>query len=266
MTHALRAEWTKLRSLPSNLWSMAAISGLLVAGAAALIMVTDVPGCKSEPGGCPARDTAILLLSGVHLAQVAAVALAAALICGEFHPRLIRTTLAMNPRRATVFTAKAVVVAATVLATAALGVAATVLAGPPLLDGHGLTAGAGYPRPDLATGSLQRAAAGTVVYLTLVALLALGVAAAIRHAGASIGTVLTLLYGPYLVTLLVPMPAAALHRVQNASPMTAGLAVQATVAGGGTSTLDPWAGTLVLAAYAAAALLLGGMLFRARDA
>ncbi|MEV4509078.1 ABC transporter permease [Dactylosporangium sp. NPDC049525] len=266
MTHAIRAEWTKLRTLPSNVWSMAAIAGLLVAGAAAVIMITDVPGCDGDRDGCPTHDTTVLLLSGTHFAQIAAVALAAALICGEFHPRLIRTTLAMNPRRATVFTAKAVVVGATVLAAGALGVAAALLAGPPLLSGRGLTAGLGYPRPDLAAGALHRAAAGTVVYLILVALLTLGVSAAIRHAGASIGAMFTLLYGPYLVTLLVPMPAATLHRVQNLSPMTAGLAVQATVAGSGPAPLDPWTGIAVLATYAAAALLLGGLLFKTRDA
>ncbi len=266
MNRAIRAEWTKLRTLPSNAWMMAAIAGLLVAGAAAIIMITDVPGCGRDPGGCPARDTTLLLLSGTHFAQLAAVALAAALICGEFHPRLLRTTLAMHPRRTTVFAAKAAVIGATVLAAGALGTAAALLAGPPLLAGRGLTAGAGYPDPDLGAGPLHRAAAGTVVYLVLVALLALGVSAAIRHVGASIGAVFTLLYGPYLVTLLVPMPAATLHGVQNAAPMTAGLAVQATVAGGGTATLDPWTGIAVLAAYAAAALLLGGLLFATRDA
>jgi ABC-2 type transport system permease protein len=262
MTHAMRAEWTKLRTLPSNVWSMVAIAGLLVAGAAAIIMITDTPGCDRGAGGCPAQDTVALLLSGTHFAQLAAVALAAALICGEFHPRLIRTTLTMNPRRATVYTAKAAVIGTAVLLTGAFGVAAALLTGAPLLSLRGLTADLGHPGPDLAAGALHRAAAGTVVYLILVALLTLGVSAAIRHVGASIGAMFTLLYGPYLATLLVPMPAATLHRVQSLSPMTAGMAVQATTAGG----TAPWAGIAVLAGYAGAALLVGGLLFKVRDA
>jgi ABC-2 type transport system permease protein len=47
--------------------------------------------------------------------------------------------------------------------------------------------------------------------------------------------------------------------------MTAGLAIQATT-GLGTLPISPWAGLGVLAAWAAGALLLGGILLRVRDA
>lgn len=48
--------------------------------------------------------------------------------------------------------------------------------------------------------------------------------------------------------------------------MTAGLAVQTTVAATGSAPLGPWAGLGVLAAYAVAALAAGGTLFTVRDA
>lgn len=176
---------------------------------------------------------------------------------------MIRTTLAMNPRRATVFTAKAVAAGITVLVTAAIG---AVLVGRPLLSGKGLTADLGYPTLALSAGSLRRAVFGTVLYLLLVALISIGVAAAIRHPGAGIGTMLFNFSGPYLITVLVPMSTSTLHHIQDASPMMAGLSVQTTVAGMGTSSLHPWTGLAVLAAYAAGALLLGGILFRIRDA
>jgi ABC-2 type transport system permease protein len=47
--------------------------------------------------------------------------------------------------------------------------------------------------------------------------------------------------------------------------MTAGLEIQATV-GLRSLPISPWAGLGVLAAWAAAALLVGGLLLRARDA
>jgi ABC-2 type transport system permease protein len=81
----------------------------------------------------------------------------------------------------------------------------------------------------------------------------------------AIGTVVALLYGPYLVTQIVAFPPHTLHAVQDGAPMLAGLAVQATVAGTGTAPLGPWSGLGVLAGYAAAALALGGVLFRRRD-
>ena len=47
--------------------------------------------------------------------------------------------------------------------------------------------------------------------------------------------------------------------------MTAGLAVQATT-NLSSQPISPWAGLGVLAAWAAGALLLGGLVFRLRDA
>ncbi|WP_238008958.1 ABC transporter permease [Dactylosporangium sp. AC04546] len=266
MTRALLAEWTKLRTLPSSVWSLVAVAALMVGGGAAVVLVTDVPGCATDPRGCAVEDTAVLLLSGVHLAQIAAVAVGVALMCGEFQPRLLRTTLAMWPRRTGVFAAKTAVVGAAVLAAAAVGVGLAVIAGRPLLEAHGLTPAVGYPRPDLRSAELWRAAVGTALYVTLIALLALGIGAVLRHAGAAIGATLTLLYGPYVVTLLVPMSVTALHRVQSVLPMSAGLAVQTTVAGTGTAPLSPWGGLAVLGAYAASFLLLGAVLVAVRDA
>jgi ABC-2 type transport system permease protein len=266
MRRALLAEWTKVRTLPSNTWTMVALAVLMAAGAAVVVAATDVPGCRGEQDGCPARDTTALMLMGVHAAQIAAVALAGAAICAEFQPRLIRTTLAMKPQRVTVFAAKALVLCGAVLVTAVIGTIAAVLVGRTALTGKGLTAHLGYAQPALSAGSLQRAVAGTVLYLMLVGLLTAGIAAALRHAGAAIATAVTVLYAPYMVTLLVPMPAQTLDRIRDASPMTAGLAVQTTVAGTGTSSLPPWAGLAVLAAYAAGALLIGGALFARRDA
>jgi len=48
-------------------------------------------------------------------------------------------------------------------------------------------------------------------------------------------------------------------------PMTAGLAIQATT-GLRSLPISPWAGLGVLAAWAAGALLAGGLLLRFRDA
>ncbi|MFG2168863.1 ABC transporter permease [Micromonospora chersina] len=265
MRRALLAEWTKLRTLPSNAWTLLALTVLMTAGAAVVVAATDVPGCRGEEGGCPVQDTTALMLMGVHVAQIAAIALAAAAICAEFQPRLIRTTFAMKPQRGAVFVAKALVVCGAVLVTALAGTVAAILVGRPAMTGKGLTPQLGYTQLSLSAGALQRAALGTVLYLMLVALLTVGIAAAVRHVGAAIGIAVTALYGPYMVTVLVPMSAQALDRIQDASPLMAGLAVQTTVAGTGTSSLAPWSGLGVLAAYAVGALLIGGVLFARRD-
>jgi ABC-2 type transport system permease protein len=56
------------------------------------------------------------------------------------------------------------------------------------------------------------------------------------------------------------------HRhFEQLAPMTAGLAIQATT-GLRSLSISPWAGLGVLAGWAAAALLAGGILLRLREA
>jgi len=80
----------------------------------------------------------------------------------------------------------------------------------------------------------------------------------------AIGLVLGLLYLFPVVAGVVTGPHVARH-LQQIAPMTAGLDIQATT-GLRSLPLSPWAGLGVLAAWAAGALLIGGLLLRFRDA
>lgn len=261
---ALSAEWTKLVTVPGQLWTLAAVAGLMTGLGALVGAAQDPPRCAGH-APCPSPDTTALTLSGVYLAQLAAVMVAVALVSAEY-PRMIRVTLAAHPGRTGVLAAKAAVTFAAVLGAGAAGVAGALAAGRAVLAARGFTAASGHPTAALSDPSLQRAALGTLLYLLLVTLLATGLTAVLRHQAAAAGAVAALLYGPYVLTLAVPMSARALHAVQKASPMTAGLAVQATPPGTGSAPLGPWAGLAVLAAYAAAALVTGWALLRYRDA
>jgi ABC-2 type transport system permease protein len=109
-----------------------------------------------------------------------------------------------------------------------------------------------------------RAASGSVLYLALIALLSLGVATAVRDSATAIGVVLGLLYLFPIIAQAVGDPHWKQH-LQQIGPMTAGLAIQATI-NVRSLPVSPWAGLGVLAGWAAAALLTGGLLFRLRDA
>ncbi|MFD7065396.1 hypothetical protein [Streptomyces sp. NPDC059906] len=113
-------------------------------------------------------------------------------------------------------------------------------------------------------GPTLRAAVGSVLYLVLIALIGLGVATAVREAATAIGIVLGLLYLFPIVTQVVNDPQWQRH-LQQISPMTAGLAVQAT-AHLHELPIGPWAGLGVLATWAAAVLLVGSLLLHRRDA
>jgi ABC-2 type transport system permease protein len=139
-----------------------------------------------------------------------------------------------------------------------------VLAGQLILPGHGFTAARGYPALSLGDGPVLRAAAGSVLYLALIGLLSLGVGAVVRETAAAIGLVLGLLYVVPIVAAVLGSSHLARH-LQQIAPMTAGLAIQATTGLRGLP-ISPWAGLAVLAGWAAAALLAGGVLLHLRDA
>ena len=109
-----------------------------------------------------------------------------------------------------------------------------------------------------------RATVGSMLYLTLIALLSLGVAVLVRDSAAGIGVVLGLLYLLPLLAQVISDPLWQ-RRLAQLAPMSAGLAVQATT-DLGRLPLSPWAGLSVTAGWATTALLAGGLLLRARDA
>jgi ABC-2 type transport system permease protein len=256
MTEALWAEWTKLRTLSVTRWLIVAIVAVSVGVSAAAVAATHV----STGGG---QDPTKLALVGVDLGQAVVVVLAALAICEEYSTGMIRVTLTAMPRRHLLLAAKVAIVVVVVLAASILAVAGCLLAGRLLLPGAGIGPAHGYPLVSLAHAATLRAAAGNVIYLTLVALLALGIATAIRDTAVSVGAALALLYLPPFLAQLVADPLR--RHLQQLAPMTAGLAIQSTTSLRSQS-IGPWAGLGVLAAWAVAAVIVGGLLLRLRDA
>jgi ABC-2 type transport system permease protein len=255
---AVHAEWTKLRTLSANGWLVFAAFALTAALGAAY----DLTAAYAAFG--PPQDTTKLSLTGVELGQAMVVALAALAVGGEYSSGTIRTALLAVPRRCTLLAAKAAVLLAVVVPAAVAGVLGSFVAGRLILPGRGFTSAHGYAPLSLADGSTARAMAGSVIYLALVGLLALGVTAAVRDSATAIGIVLGLLYAFPIIALTVTDPTWE-RRLHEIAPMTAGLYIQTTV-GVHDLPLTPWQGLGVLAAWAAGALVAGGVLLRMRDA
>ena len=254
----LHAEWTKLRSAPGALWLLLAAIGLTVALSAAAAAAARCPAA-----GC-GQDPARISLTGVYLGQAVVAVVAVLVVSGEYSTGMIRTTLAAMPRRLTVLGAKAVVVTGLVLPAGTIAVLGSLLAGRLILPGHGFTAVHGFGALSLGDGPVLRATVGSVLYLALIALLSLGIATVVRDSAPAIGLVLGLLYLFPIVTALITDQTLQRH-LEQIAPMTAGLEIQATM-GLRSLPLSPWAGLGVLAAWAAGALLAGGLLLRFRDA
>ena len=256
MTDVVHAEWTKLRTLPGTGWLLLAAAALTaVVGALAANSVTcPAGGCQLDPAK----------VTGVDLGQAIVAIVAVTVVSGEYSTGMIRLTLAATPRRWRVLAAKAAVVSAVTLATGAVAVLASVLAGGLLLGRHGITAAHGYEALSLGNGPVLRAAAGSALYLALIALFSVGVAAVVRDSAVAIGVVLALLFLFPILSSVITSPGWHRH-LEQLSPMTAGEYIQATT-NLRSLPLTPWQGLGVLAAWAAAALLAGALVLRFRDA
>ena len=104
-----------------------------------------------------------------------------------------------------------------------------------------------------------------MLYLALIALLSLGVATIIRDSAAAIGAVLGLLYLPPVIAAVLASNPKWQQEIDRWAPTNAGLTIQHTT-NLHNLPITPWAGLGVLAAWAAAALLIGGLVLRLRDA
>ena len=258
VAEVLHAEWTKLRTVSSPAWLLIATVAVTVGISAAANAAVRCPSGIA----CPV-DTARLSLTGIQFGQAVVAILAVLVISGEYSTGMIRTTLTAMPHRVTVLGAKGTILTGLVLAAGSLAVIGSVLTGRLILPGHGFIAARGFPPLSLGDGPVLRAAAGSVLYLALIALLSLGTATAVREPAVAVGIILSLLYIAPIVAPLLNQHWS--RHVEQISPTTAGLAIQATT-GLRSLPISPWAGLGVLAAWAAAALLAGGLALRLRDA
>ncbi|GAB2902374.1 ABC transporter permease subunit [Streptomyces mayteni] len=249
MRRLVGAEWLKARTLRSTAWSLAGTVALAT-GLGAMLGA----GFRDHED----RDFAPLVAGslGLTLAQLCLVVFAVQAIGGEYASGTIRASLLATPRRGGFYAAKIVATAVPAAAVAALAVAGAFLGAQATMGDRGVTPWApGAPRALL----------GGWLYLTLIALLALGVATLLRRPAAALGTLLPLLFLGSQGLGNVPAVGAVLQFL----PDQAGSLILGTAGPPDDPTFDraygPWTGVGILAAWSAASLLAGWLALRRRD-
>lgn len=252
---AVRAEWTKLLTVRSTFWAL--LTGLALSiGLTAALATTVVAGEPQLSAEGRARfDPAAYGLVGLNLGMVSFGVLGVLSITGEYASGMISASLAATPRRGRLLAAKAVVLALVVLVTGELAAFSSFLAGQAVYGSRGLDA-------SLAEPAMLRAVVGGGIYLTLIALFALGVGTLLRGTAGSVTTVLGVLFLlPIAGTLL---PGAAGKAVYKLLPANAGGAILNTRTTD--AALPPWTGIAVFALYTALTLAAAFLAFGRRDA
>ncbi len=251
---ALRSEFTKIRSVRSTYWTLLAL--IVVTIGMGVLACAAAASRASEVRG-PGFDPTFRSLVGLIIGQLIIAVLGALAITSEYSTGMIRTSLSVQPRRGTLFAAKALVFGAVSLVIGLVSAFASFFIGQAILSGHHLNVTLSQPH-------VLRAVVGAGLFLAVSGLLAFGLGAMLRSTAAAISTAIGLLF---VVTILANfLPPSWQDHVDKWLPFDAGSQVWTVVTTPGSHLFSAWTGFAVFAAYAAVAVAGGLVLFVRRDA
>jgi ABC-type transport system involved in multi-copper enzyme maturation permease subunit len=257
----LRSEFTKIRSVRSTYWTLAAMIVITI-GISALLSWGRVQDYASQPAAVQAHEAARIIsratqfsMFGLILGQLVIAVLGALTITSEYSTGMIRTSLTVMPRRGTVFAAKATVFTIVALAAGLVTSFGSYFIGQSIFATHHLNSSIGQP-------GVLRAVVGGGLFLGACGLLSFGLGALLRHTAGAITASVALLFVLFVLSGFLP-ESWAVH-VDKWIPFNAGGAVWENLSG--TNMFSPWAGFGVFCGYAAIALTAGLIRFRTRDA
>ena len=280
----LASEFTKLRSVRSTYWTIAALMVVSV-GIAAIAGAAAASDLHNNPGDKAAFDaTQASLIGFFEFGQLIVAVLGALTVTSEYSTGMIRTSLTAMPRRGVVYAGKLLVFTAVILVVSLVTSFIAFFVGQALLSGSGVSASLFHSTtvPLFATGNgngssatfsgsvvvspgtVLTASIGSALFVTVVGLIAFGLGAIIRHTAGSITSAIGLMFVvPIIVQVL---PSNWRDDIMRFFPDGAGRVLSVTVGQHVAHLWSAWPQFGVTLIYAAVLLAVGAYLFRTRDA
>jgi len=251
----VRSEWTKLISLRSTRYALAATL-LLAIGIGVLACIV----FESRWAHLSAHDRAdfhplSVSLAGVNFAQLSLGVLGVLAITGEYSTGMIRSSLAAVPRRLPVLWGKALVFGATALAISLPATFIVFFVGQAILSGEHINTTIGQP-------GVFRALVGASLFLTAMGLFGLALGAIVRSTAGGIAALAGIVF--VLPPIIGLLPNGVAGSIEPYLPSNAGNALWTINPDPG--TLAPWAGFGIFCAYVAIAIVVAAVLLVRRDA
>jgi ABC-type transport system involved in multi-copper enzyme maturation permease subunit len=253
----MTAEWTKLRTVRSTVWSFAILI-IAVVGFTALFTWLTVQQWSQM--GADARLQATvdpvpqILGSGLFLGQLAICVLGVLVATSEYSTGMIRSTLLAAPHRLRMLAAKCVVftlpvlILGEVLSFASYGIGKSILAS--------------KVHTSLSDPHVMRAVVGEGLYLAVLGLFALAIGQIIRHSAGAITTVIALVL--VLVPLAGLLPGSIGKHVSAYLPTNAGQQIMQIYPKD--QILTAWQGFGVFGLWTAVLLIVAAWMLVKRDA
>ncbi|MEP6696101.1 MAG: ABC transporter permease subunit [Pseudonocardiales bacterium] len=256
--NVMLAEWTKLRSVRSTMWSLLLLVVTTFGFTALFMWLTVSQWSKSDPAQqqqIVADPVSNILGSGLFLGQLTICVLGVLVMASEYSTGMIRSSLLSVPRRTPMLLAKCVVFAVVVFVVGELVAFGSFLLGAAILHSKAPVT--------LGDPGVLRAVIGAGLYLSVLGLFSLSIAALVRHtAGAITGVIGFVLVLAPLTNLL---PGTVGKHVHAYLPSEAGHLI-AQAHQGPDDVLSPWQGFGVFCLWTLVLLIAGAYLLNRRDA
>jgi ABC-type transport system involved in multi-copper enzyme maturation permease subunit len=255
---AMDSEFAKIRSVRSTYWTLL-ICLLVSVGISLLIAaVTSANWDTISPSDRTSTGMSTVV-AGVYFGVLVTGVLGVMVVSTEYGTGMMRTSLTAFPRRAMLFLAKASVLTIVVLLLGVVIAFASYAVASPFYTRHGVDL-------SLTETANLRALLAVPVYLTLVALMGLGLGFLLRHTAGAISSLVGLFFVLPIITNFLPGTMG--KDINKIVPSNAGSAMMATHAttANGNPELSPAGGLVALLIWTAVLLVPAFWLFRQRDA
>jgi ABC-2 type transport system permease protein len=254
----LRSEFTKIRSVRSTWWTLLALVVVSIGIGAAISAGVAANWSHTSASDRATFDATQVSVAGLFfLGQLVIVVFGALVLTAEYSTGMIRTSLTAMPRRPVLFIAKAAVFAAVALVVTLVTAFLAFFVGQAILTST-------HESATLSQPDVLRAVIGGALYVSLCGLFAFAAGAIFRHTAATITSIIGLLFViPILAHLL---PSNWYDDIARWLPSSTGDAISVTVGSGPDHLFSPWGQFAVFAVYTLILLIVGGILFRKRDA
>jgi ABC-type transport system involved in multi-copper enzyme maturation permease subunit len=287
----IASEFTKLRSVRSTYYTIAALV-IISVGIAALVgfgIASDIHNNPWDKAGTDATQS--VLIPFFELGQLIIAVIGAMAITSEYSTGMIRTSLTAMPRRGTVYLGKLIVLTSLTLVVSLVTSFIAYFVGQAALSGSGVasslfhsttipanvnmsppTGGPGNGPPSytfvgtdvITSGHVLTAVVGSALFVTVVALIAFGLGAIIRHTAGAITSAIGLMF--VLSIIIQILPDNWRWDIMRFFPDAAGRVISVTVGPDNAHLWSAWPQFLVTVIWAVVLVGVGGYLFRKRDA
>ncbi|HWG25185.1 ABC transporter permease subunit [Actinospica sp.] len=255
---AMDSEFAKIRSVRSTYWTLL-ICLVVSVGISLLIAAVTSANWDTISQSDRATTGMSTVVTGVFFGVLVTGVLGVMVVSTEYGTGMMRTSLTAFPRRATLFLAKASVLAIVVLLLGIVIAFASYAVASPFFTKHGVDL-------SLSQAANLRALLAVPVYLTLVALMGLGLGFLLRHTAGAISSLVGLFFVLPIITNFLPGTTG--KDINKIVPSNAGSAMMATHAttSNGAPELSPAGGLVALLIWTAVLLVPAFWAFRHRDA